>query len=232
MYLYELQPSYLPLPEITTSRVTDWSGSGGLHNKFVQGIRLHFNTFGAAKQLQAQYDGYQIGATFTVTAQGEQTIPFSFSAPFKGHLLRLAPVDDVPWEVWADSEWIYQPEPEPANYWITQPTSLGQSGYLHARELWLAFACGTAGAVISAVVDGTLTVIATLPATAGPVKQYFPTPPLKGRYWQLTATGTGLQLYERDIEFLVKSWGSTGAYARVKPFGDMSGGGGQSGALI
>ena len=232
VYLYELQPSYLPLPEITTSRVTDWSGSGGLHNKFVQGIRLHFNTFGAAKQLQAQYDGYQIGATFTVTAQGEQTIPFSFSAPFKGHLLRLVPADDVPWEVWADSEWIYQPEPEPANYWISQPTSLGQSGYLHARELWLAFACGTAGAVISAVVDGTLTVIATLPATAGPVKQYFPTPPLKGRYWQLTATGTGLQLYERDIEFLVKSWGSTGAYARVKPFGDMSGGGGASGALI
>lgn len=232
VYLYELQPSYLPLPEITTSRVTDWSGSGGLHNKFVQGIRLHFNTFGAAKQLQAQYDGYQIGATFTVSANGEQTIPFSFPAPFKGHLLRLAPTDDVPWEVWPDSEWIYQPEPEPANYWISQPTALGQSGYLHCREIWPAFACGTAGAVLSAIVDGTLTVIATLPATAGPVKQYFPTPPLKGRYWQLTATGTGLQLYERDIEFLVKSWGSTGPYQRVKPFGDMSGGGGASGALI
>lgn len=232
VFLYELQPSYLPLPEITSSRVTEWSGSAGLHNKFMQGLRLHFNTFGATKNLKVQYDGYQVGATLQVSADGEQTIPFSFPVPFKAHLVRLVPADDTPWEFWPDSEWIYQPEPEPANYWISQPTALGQAGYLHSRELWIAFNCSVAGAVISAIVDGTLTTIATLPATASPVKQYFPTPPLKGRYWQLTATGTGLQLYERDIEFLVKSWGSTGPYARVKPFGDTSGGGGASGALI
>jgi len=232
VFLYELQPSYLPLPEITTARVTDWSGSGGLHNKFVQGVRLHFNTFGLTKNLRVQFDGYQTGATLAVLANGEQTLPFSFPAPFKAHMMRLVPLDDVPWEIWSDSDWIFQPEPEPANYWITQPTALGQAGYLHSRELWIAYNCGVVGAVISVIVDGTLSQIATLKATSGPAKVYLPTPPLKGRYWQLTATGTGLQLYERDIEFLVKPWGSTGPYARVKPFGDASGGGGESGALI
>ncbi len=233
VFLYEWQPSYLPLPEITTSRVTEWSGGGSLHNKFVQGIRLHFNTFGAAKNLIVQFDGYQQGATLTVSANGEQTMPFSFPVPFKAHMMRLVPTDDTPWEVFPDSEWIFQPEPEPANYWISQPTALGQSGYAHCREIWLAYNCGTKGAVISAIVDGVLvTLVPDLMATVYPVKNYYPTPPLKGRYWQLTATGTGLQLYERDIEFLVKPWGSTGPYARVKPFGDMSGGGGASGALI
>lgn len=233
VFLYEWQPSYLPLPEITTSRVTDWSGAGGLHYKFVQGIRLHFNTFGANKTLQVQFDGYQIGATITVNANGEQTQPFSFSAPFKAHMMRLVPVDDVPWEVWNDSEWIYEPEPEPANYWISQPTALGQSGWMHCREMWVAYGCGTQGAILSAIVDGVVTPLTAaggLPAAVNPVKTYFPVPPLKGKYWQLTATGIGLQLYERDIEFLVKAWGSTGPYQRVKPFGDQSGGGGTSGA--
>lgn len=232
VWLYELQPSYLPLPEITTSRVTDWSGSGGLHYKFVQGMRLHFNTFGQAKQLQVQYDGYQIGTTVTVNANGEQTQPFSFQAPFKAHMLRLVPLDDVPWEVWNDSEWIYEPEPEPASYWIGQPAAFGQQGWLHAREMWLAFASPNAGATVSVIVDGVLTTLATLPAAASPVKQYFPLPPLKGRYWQPTASGPGLQIYENDLEFAVKSWGSDGPYVRVKPFGDKSGGAGASGARI
>jgi hypothetical protein len=234
--LYEWQPSFLPLPEITTARVTDWGGGGaGLHYKFVQGIRLHFNTFGQPKQVQVQYDGYQTSAALvmTVSANGEQTIPFSFSAPFRGHMMRLVPMDDVPWEVWPDSEWVYEIEPEPANYWISQPTALGQSGYLHCREIWTAYTCGIGGGIVSVIVDGGAPVtLAALPSSGTPVKMYNPCPPFKGRYWQLSATGTNLQLYERDIEFLVKSWGSTAAYMRVKPFGDTSGGGGTSGAKI
>jgi hypothetical protein len=143
-------------------------------------------------------------------------------------------LDSVPWRYWPDSQWVYEPEPEPANYWISQPTALGQSGYVHTREIWIAYAGVSVGAgVVSAIVDGGTPVrLATLPASATPVKQYFVCPPLKGRYWQLTASGTGLQLYEKDIEFLVKSWGSAGPYQRVKPFGDLSGGGGASGARI
>jgi hypothetical protein len=240
VFLYEWQPSYLPLPEITTSRVTDWQTGGALHYKFVQGIRIHANTFGVNKTFQVQYDGYQLGPVVTINHQGEQTRPYSFgplgdpiNGPFKCHMMRLVPLDDVPWDLFPDSEWIAEPEPEPANYWISQPTALGQNGFLHSREIWFPYAIPGAGAVISAIVDGgTPVTLATLGASPGPSKVYLPTPPLKGKYWQLTASGTGLQIYENDLEFLVKSWGSTGPYARVKPFGDVSGGAGASGARI
>ncbi len=233
VYLYEWQPSFLALPEITTSRVTDWQSGGALHYKFVQGIRIHANTFGLPKQVQVQYDGYQLGPVITVNFNGEQTQPFSFAVPFKCHMMRLVPLDDTPWDLFLDSEWVFEPEPEPANYWISQPTALGQSGYLHARELWMPYAAPGAGSVVSVIVDGGAPVtLASLAASVSPSKQYFPLPPLKGRYWQLTASGTGLQIYENDLEMLVKSWGSTGPYARVKPFGDVSGGAGRSGARI
>jgi hypothetical protein len=231
--LFEWQPSYLPLPEDTTARVTDWQTGGALHYKFVQGIRIHANTHGQPKQLQVQYDGYQAGPVITVSFNGEQAQPFSFAVPFKAHMMRLAPLDSVPWEIFPDSEWIFEPEPEPANYWISQPTALGQNGYLHARELWIAFAAVAAGGVVSVIVDGGAPVsLPPLPAAGSPVKSYFPVPPLKGKYWQVTASGTGLQIYENDLEFLVKSWGSTGPYQRVRPFGDVSGGAGRSGAKI
>jgi hypothetical protein len=233
-YLYEWQPSFVALPEITTARVTAWSGAGSLHNKFVQGIRIHANTFGFNKLVQVQYDGYQVGPTLTINQNGEQTVPFSFATPFRAHMMRIVPLDDVQWEIFEDSDWIFQPEPEPGTYWITQATALGQNGFSHCRELWIAYQCAIPNAVIAAIVDGAAPVtLATLPATtSGPVKLYFPTPPLKGKYWQITGTGSGLQLYERDIEFLSKSWGSSGPYQRLRPFGDASGGGGATGALI
>jgi hypothetical protein len=240
IFLYEWQPSYLSLPEDTTGRVTDWQTGGVLHYKYVQGLRLHANTYGAYKTFQIQFDGYRVAVNaagnplvVTVNFDGEQTQPISLPVPFRAHMMRLVPLDNVPWQVFPDTGWIIEPEPEPANYWISQPTALGQNGYLHARELWMAFAASQDGGVVSAVVDGgTPFTLATLPKAATPQKGYFTCPPLKGRYWQLTATGTGLQIYERDVEFLVKSWGSTGPYSRVRPFGDQSGGGGASGARI
>lgn len=238
VYLYESQPSYLPLPELTTSRVTDWQSGGALRFNFFQGIRIHANTFGQSKVVQVQYDGYQVGPTITVNHNGEQTQAYSFGpvgdlvqGPFKAHMVRLVPLDDTPWDLFPDSAWISEPEPDPATYWISQPTALGQIGYVHGREVWVPYAAPSGG-VISAVVDGVLTPIATLAPSGGASKKYFPMPPLKGLYWQLSASGAGLQIYENDLEFLVKSWGSTGPYQRVKPFGDTSGGAGRSGARI
>ena len=235
--LFEWQPSFVPLPEDTTARVTDWRGLGvgtQYHYAFVQGIRIHANTHGQVKQFEIQYDGYlTTGETISINFNGEQTQPISFAKPFKAHMVRLVPLDNVAWEVWPDFEWIAEPEPEPATYWISQPTALGQNGFIHARELWIAYAAGVGGGLVSVVVDnGSPVTIVVLGASGSPVKRYFPCPPLKGKYWQITATGTALQLYERDLEFLVKSWGSTGPYIRVRPFGDASGGGGASGARI
>lgn len=230
--LYEWQPSFLMLPPDTLARVTAWMNGGTPHYKFVQGLRIHADTLGNVKSFQIEYDGGIIGPSLSISQTGEQVKAYSFP-PFKAHMMRLVPNDDTDWRLWDDIEWIYQPEPDPANYWVSQPTSLGLGGYIHCRELWLAFATATAGAVVSVIVDGVLTVvIPSLPVATSPVKNYYPLPPLKGRYWQVTASGTGLQLYEQDIEFLAKAWGSTGAYARLRPFGDLSGGGGSSGAKL
>jgi hypothetical protein len=146
-------------------------------------------------------------------------------------MVRLVPTDDVPWEVWPDSEWVAQPEPEPANFWVSQPTALGLNGYIHCRELWFSYA-SPSQSVISLLVDGILTTLSPVQLSGAPSKVYFPLPPLKGRYWQITASGTGLQIYENDVEFLAKSWGGTGPYARLKPFGDVTGGAGQTGAVL
>lgn len=219
-------------PEYGGALAVNWVNGGTEHYKYVQGIRLHADTFGLPKQVQIQYDGGIIGPTLTILHNGEETLPYSWPVPFKAHLMRIVPLDNVPWRYWNNTEWVYEIEPEVANYWISQPTALGQNGYIHARELWIAYTLSGASGVISAIVDGKLTTIATVGQSMTPVKKYFPCPPVKGQYWQLTATGSGLQIYERDCEFLVKSWGSTASYMRVKPFGDISGGGGASGSKI
>ena len=220
-------------PEYGGSMAVNWTNGGTPHYKFVQGIRLHADTYGQNKIIQIQYEGgVNYGTTITINHNGEEVLPYSWNPPFKAHLMRIVPLDNVPWRYWPDSEWVYELEPEPANYWISQPNSLGQSGYLHVREMWIPFTASVAGGLITAIVDGVATTLAVLPQSTNPVKRYFVCPPLKGLYWQLSVTGTGVQLYERDIEFLVKSWGSTGPYQRVKPFGDVSGGGQQSAARI
>ena len=221
-------------PEYGGAAAYNWMDCGTRHYKYIQGFRLHFDTFGLDKLIQIQYDGGAFGPTLTVNANGEQVIPYSWNPPFKAHLVRIVPLDNIPWRIWPipDPDWVYEIEPEPANYWISQPTALGQQGWTHCREMYLAFAGATAGGVVSVVVDGQLTVLATLPASVVPKKQYFTLPPLKGLYWQLSWSGTGLQVYTNDTEFLVKSWGSTGPYNRLRPFGDISGGGGQTGARI
>jgi len=230
--LYEWQPSYLPLPEDTTARVSDWQNGGTPHYKFVQGARIHADTSGRDKRVQVEYEGGLLGPVLTINHNGEEILPYSWSPPFKAHIMRFVPLDDVPWRYWLDTDWVYQLEPELANYWISQPTSFDLAGYLHMRELWPAYA-GAQGGLVSLSMDGATAVpIASLPPSSVPSKPYFPCPPLKGKLWQLSVSGTGLQLYERDTEFLVKPWGDTGPYRRLKPFGDQSGGGGSSGARI
>jgi hypothetical protein len=220
----------------TTSQTVNWTNGGTYHYKYVQGIRMHVDTGGVDKKLQVVYDGGIKGPVITVNSNGENVIPVSWPVPFKAHIMQLQPLDGTPWRYWNDSEWIYQLEPEPANYWVSQPNALALHGWSHAREIWLAYATASAGALISVIVDNappvTISPLDGLPVQPAPDRIYLPVPPLKGKYWQLTGTGTGLQLYERDIEFMVKSWASTGPYLSIRPFGDDSGAGQTSTAKI
>jgi hypothetical protein len=222
--LYEWQPSYLAKPEDTVDRPTDWMDAGTIGYKYVHGCRITADTGGVTRTVQIQYDGGLLGPTLSVNHNGEVTLPHSFT-PFKAHLLRLVPTDTASWRLIA-VEWDVDPEPEPTSVWISQPSTFDMPGYLHMRDLQLAYATPNAGAVLSMIVDGkAYTLNSNLPSTSGAeVKSYITAPPVKGKVWQLSATGTALQIYQRDCEFRIKPWGGE-SYATVKPFGDTTGGG-------
>lgn len=218
--LYEWQPSYLGRPADTTGRPTDWMDAGSLRYKFVHGVRIKADAYGTGKQVQVQYDGEMLGPVITLGGSGEQVRVYSFDTPFKAHMFRLVPLGDSPWSFF-EADWIVNPEPESTSYWVTQPATWDMAGFLHSRELWLAYASPNA-ALVSLVVDGVVSTLNPFPANNRMQKVYVPTPPLKGKVWQLTGTGTALQIYERDTELRIKSWGSTEQYAIVRPFGDLT----------
>lgn len=71
-----------------------------------------------------------------------------------------------------------------------------------------------------AIVDGVShTLNALLPSTDGEeIKRYYNAPPLKGKVWQFSAVGV-LQVYQKDCEFRLKSWGEE-EYNIMKFIGD------------
>jgi hypothetical protein len=219
--LYEWQPSFIPEPEDTIDRPTDWMDAGTIHYKFIHGCRIQADTAGVARTVQVQYDGGINGPVLTVNHAGELVLPYSFP-PFKARLLRLVPTDPNEWRLWG-VQWEFDIEPDPADYWVTQTTSFGFAGYGHIRDFELAYATVNAGANLLMIVDGVSnTIAAALPSTGGnEVKSYFPAPPLKGKLFQLYLTGNQVQLYLKDCEFRMKQWGAD-QYAVLKPVGDES----------
>lgn len=218
--LYEWQPSFLPSPEDTTDRPTDWMDQGTMHYKFIHGCRIRADTGGVARTVQVQYDGGINGPVLTVNHTLESVKPYTF-VPFKARMMRLVPTDANQWRLWG-VEWEIDIEPEPVNYWVTQPTTFSLSGYLHIRDFQFAYATASSGGVLTAVVDGvSYTLIASIPVSASETKQYYPAPPIKGKLWQLYGTGTALQIYGKDCEMRVKGWGDQ-QYMIVRVIGDAN----------
>jgi hypothetical protein len=227
--LYEWQPAAILQPETSSTgtaggapgRPTDWQDAGTMHYKFVHGARIMADTMGHDVQLQVEYEGGIKGPIVTVNSHGEETvIPVSFP-PFKAHLMRLVPIGGSGDWILNGVQWDYDEEPEPTGYWVTQPTSWDMPGFLHIRDFQLAYASTAAGGVLTLTVDGQqYPLISNLPGTGGnPVKKYFVAPPVKGKLWSLYGTGTALQIYRRDCEFRVKSWGGK-QYEIVRAYGD------------
>jgi hypothetical protein len=223
--LYEWQPSFIPKREVTLARVTDWTNCGSKGLKWIQGLRLHANTFAGSRSLSVQYDGGQLGATFTATHNGELILPYSWP-PFLAHFVRLVPTDSAPadWALWdpQNDDWVFTPVPENVEYWVARPTSFGFDGFFHLREGVFAY---SGSGVLTIVMDTGETFSVTLPATAPGVEEkfYFPTTPLKGQLATLSAIGSpSIQVYVEDIELHGKQWGSSGPWRILRLPGDIS----------
>ena len=96
--LYEYAPSYVPKPELTAYRPTDWTDEGQPGDKWVAGCLIEANTFNIARQV-AIWGDHGLIATLTVQHDGQSTKPYAFTAPSITHQLRAVPADAHAWEL-------------------------------------------------------------------------------------------------------------------------------------
>lgn len=218
--LYAWEPSFLPKPELTILRVTDWTDCAYKGDKFFQGCRVNADTLGAARTIQIHSDGGTVAKSLTVTHSGELIKPYSWT-PFITHMVRFLPTDVNGWRLF-DVEWIWEPAPDLTENWVTQETTYDLQGFLHHRDAYVA-AVSSAAITWNITVDGTAHTY-TIPSTASAyLKQYVVLQPMKGKYAKHSLTSPSpFRLFLKDCEVRVKSWGDPGPYQVKLPFGDFS----------
>ena len=221
--LYQYELAYLVKPELSVSRATDWTDDGYEGAKFVQGMVIQANTYGATANLTVGYDCQTLAPTFAINTSCEQEIPISFPTPFIAHMMRVSSDTPISMMPPFSIRWIWEPAPELATNWITQGTSFGVRGYFQHRDCLMAIQ-STDVVTLTITPDNRTPVSFTFASTGGVLlKPYLSLPPLKARIGQYSATSpTGFRLYQKDVEIRIKEWGNTGAWQVVRPFGDLS----------
>lgn len=221
------QPSEIPMPENQFNRPSDWNDAGSPGNKFIQGITIEADSFNLPKvfQLQSADDLSLHALNEMPTTFPKQTIKtFSCVTPFLAHSIRVFATDGVAWRMW-DSTPIFQPWPSQVMNWQSEQTSFGMTGWLHAREFNVAYA-SSQPITINLVPDTGPTVTLTLPSSGGPLiqsktKQTLPAMKFKLLSVQVVSTAP-FYLFETDLEFKIKAWGSTDPYQVLKVVGGPS----------
>lgn len=222
--LYQWELAYLVKPELTRARATDWDEDGYEGAKFFQGFILQGNTFGAPATLTVQLDGGGVAQAFAnVNHATELELPYTFTVPFIAHQVRVLSDTPIAFMGPFKIRWIWEPAPELAKNWITQPTSHGFRGYLHHRDTYLAIQ-STDVVVLKIQPDNIASVNVSFPSTGGLVlKPYSPLPAAKCKLAQYFVTScTPFRLFVKDSELRVKGWGTDGPYEVKRPFGDLS----------
>lgn len=105
--------------------------------------------------------------------------------------------------------------------WATFGTSFGQSGYMHIREVVVAYVSTAAITLTIVSYDGQSPVAITLPSTGGAYKKVvFPLTANKGQLYKFQATSTAtFQIFEDDCEVRVGPWNRQSAYSIYKQLG-------------
>jgi len=221
------EPSYEPMPELTILRASNWTDDGYPGAKFFQGFYIEGDTLGITRSLQVQFDGGGILAqTFAFTATNRQEQPFSFTSPFISRLIRILPTDPDMWRLFK-IRWIWEPAPDLALNWITQPTTHDFTEFFHHRDAYLALIASAAVNLGVTRYDDGAVFNYTFPATTqGAVfqqKLYQVLQPMKGKIVNYALTSTiPFRLFHKDCSLRVGPWGRRDPYKIVQPFGDQS----------
>lgn len=166
-------------------------------------------------------------ASTLVSASTRQRLPVSVGgivvSDFMGLLLE-----------WTD-DYASQNQPTQLNIWhpsfVVQPartigwetfgTSYGQSGYMHIREVVIAYVSSTDVTLTITSYDGQSPSAITLPSTGGLYKKVlFPVSANKGQLFKFAAASAGqFQIFEDDCEVRVGPWARQSAYSVFKNLG-------------
>jgi hypothetical protein len=155
-------------------------------------------------------------------------ISTSFSNPavsdFMGLMLQWQ--DDFTKQTKATRLYAWQPsyslQPARTIVWSTLGTAYGIDGYMHIRQIAIAY-ISTAPIVLSPIsYDGQSAAPITLPSTSGNYrKTLFPVSANKGMLYSFQAfspTNSPFQIFLDDSEIYVGAWGRTGPYAMPQKF--------------
>lgn len=222
-FVYEWSPTALIKPAASVSRYTDWSNGGYDGPKFLQGFRLHCDTYGNDFDIRVQGDEGAILETLRINHNGESIKEYILDPPAIGHLFRITPnEDDLLWRFF-NVEWVYEPEPPLVTYWETQSTSLDLPDYSHFRSFMIAHR-STTDVILQVTLDNSTTQIYTIPNSGGQrARTYIVAEALKAKLRRLRFTSTDpFSLYLKDSFFLAKPWGSDGAYLPMQLAGDVT----------
>lgn len=224
--LYAWQPSFLPQPEPTIDRISNWDDGGSPGAKWVQGFVMEADTQGATKALAIQDADTLATHTFTppVVHVGQSQHAYSFDTPFIAHMMRIKPTDTKTWRFW-DIKWITEPTPETALTWKTQPSTHGLKGFMHIRQVSITYASTQPVTMAISVYDGVAPATVVLPATGGAVQKIVvPLTANKGQLYTYAFTSPAtFQIYQDKCEVLVGAWGRQDDYTN-KPLVGGTGG--------
>ena len=218
------QPSIIPMPEGIFDRASDWDDGGNPGAKFIQGVIVEAFSFGKSKTFFLQDSDTLTLHTLNecpVTFARQQEIAFSCN-PFIAHSTRVISTDGVEWRVWK-ARIVSQPWPEQTLNWQTELTSLGMTGWAHAREMNLAY-LSTTPVTLTLTFDSLAPIILILPSSNGlQNKTKITLPPNK---WKLigfrASSASPFRVFQGDIEVKLREWGAQGPYGVLKPFGGKS----------
>jgi len=224
--LFVWQPSIVPFPENIYDRASDWIDLGAA--KFVQGYSIMADSFNVPKTFQLQSgDDFSFHPLVEIPVGGtpfaKQTRKVFSCVPFVCHTLRRVASDGVAWRVWEEAP-IFAPYPEMQQNWTTELTALGGVGWQHQRYMNFAY-LSTAPITLTFSVDSengsTAPLTKTIPSSGGTqTKLFLQMSPNKWKLIGFSATSTEpFALWLPDIEVAVRSWGDSGPYRPLKPFG-------------
>jgi len=182
-------------------------------------VLLEVDTFGLPKEVNVQADGATQTA-IVVNSSGRQLIQFSFSQ-FQGRILRLNPVDAVPWILYS-YQWIFDNEPLSLARWETQILNHeipGQQTLTHGY-----FTVRNAAAVTIEITTyryNASTVVKTYTITTTGNKRlvFVPFEATAGVLFKYVFTSSApFWLYRGESSVFIVPWGGDGI--ERKPFGD------------